>query len=239
MRLNSFSEFLPKVNIRHPIRGNIPFVPYPFQTKLAATMQESKFLVVNYSRQLGMSTMLAAYALWYGMSHADKTILINTNQFAHALEIMDRVRHMYETMESLKQGVLEYNKGSIKFSNGSHIIARAASSDAQRGLSVDLLLIDSASWIANSKAESYWASLQPVMNAGCRAMMFSSPGEPVGLFHSIFTGAPRNGFEAITIPWHVHPDRDDTWAEQAKKMLGVDVFRREYNCEFVTLPAYR
>lgn len=75
------------------------------------------------------------------MFRSDQTILIVANKFVQALEVMDRIKFIYENLPShLKAGVIEYNKGTILFDNGSRIISRATSNDAGRGLSVSLLI---------------------------------------------------------------------------------------------------
>ena len=84
----------------------------------------------------------AAYILWKAMFTPDCTVLITANKFNQAMEVMDRIRFMYENMEwanYIRAGIEEYNKGTIHFDNGSRIIARATTADAGRGLAVSLL----------------------------------------------------------------------------------------------------
>lgn len=86
------------------------------------------------------TTTTAAYILWKAMFVPDTQILIAANKFAQAMEIMDRIRFSYEECPNfIRAGVVEYNKGTITFDNGSRIIARATTADAGRGLSISLL----------------------------------------------------------------------------------------------------
>lgn len=86
------------------------------------------------------TTCAATYLLWKAMFNPDVTILITANKYVQALEIMDRVRYTYENLpDHIRAGVVEYNKGTIAFDNGSKIISRATSADAGRGLSITLL----------------------------------------------------------------------------------------------------
>lgn len=86
------------------------------------------------------TTVAAAYLLWRAMFVDDTQILIAANKFVQAMEIMDRIRYGYEECPNhIRAGVMEYNKGTIAFDNGSKITARATTSDAGRGLSITLL----------------------------------------------------------------------------------------------------
>ena len=46
--------------IQHPQRGRIQFNLYPFQEKVLNLFQNKEYLVINKSRQLGLSTVAAA-----------------------------------------------------------------------------------------------------------------------------------------------------------------------------------
>lgn len=86
------------------------------------------------------TTCACAYILWKAIFNEDQTILIAANKLSSALEIMSRIRYIYEELpEFLKPGVTVYNKSSIEFDNRSRIISRATTPDAGRGLSVSLL----------------------------------------------------------------------------------------------------
>ena len=50
--------------IQHPMKGKIPFHLYPFQEKTISEFVTSRFNVILKARQLGISTLTAAYSLW-------------------------------------------------------------------------------------------------------------------------------------------------------------------------------
>ena len=93
------------------------------------------------------TTCAAAYLLWFTMFFPDKTVLICANKLSQALEIMDRIKYGYENLDKhqwLRPGIVEYNKGTVSFDNGSSIIARATTKDAGRGLSISCLRFDTS-----------------------------------------------------------------------------------------------
>ena len=63
--------------IQHPQRGRIPFNLYPFQAKVLQLFKENPFDIVLKSRQLGISTLAAAYALWLMFMYFNIIIVYN------------------------------------------------------------------------------------------------------------------------------------------------------------------
>ena len=86
------------------------------------------------------TTVAAGYLLWYAMFNDDSTILIASNKFDGAQEIMHRVRYAYESIpDHIRAGVRTYNKRSIDFDNGSRIVATATTENTGRGMSLSLI----------------------------------------------------------------------------------------------------
>ena len=63
------------VKIQHPTRGTLPFLTYPFQDKTLKELANNKKNIILKSRQMGITTLVAAYSLWLMTFHTDKDIL--------------------------------------------------------------------------------------------------------------------------------------------------------------------
>ena len=79
--------------ISHPLKGAIPFKIYDYQADLLRTFNEDRFTVILKARQLGISTITAAYVAWLMMFHRDKNILViatkfNKSRFKIALKLL-------------------------------------------------------------------------------------------------------------------------------------------------------
>lgn len=86
------------------------------------------------------TTITTAYLLWVAMFVPDQTILIVGNVLKTAIEILDRIKYSYEQLPDwLRDSSYEYNKTSIRFTNGSKIICRATTKSSANGLSVSIL----------------------------------------------------------------------------------------------------
>lgn len=228
--------FVSHCKIQHPIRGAVPFNPYEFQCGLIAHVHENRFSIVNSARQMGTTTTIMAYALWFASMHPNKTILIASNRLVAAMECLERLRFMHAHLpDHLRVKLVTDNKTSMEFENGSLIIARAAAPDTGRGMTVDLMLVDDMAYISHSKAEAFWTAIQPTLIAG-RCIAWSCPSDDEGMFYQIWRGAMdrANGFEPILLPWHVHPDRDATWAAPFQNALSEAQWKREFECEFIS-----
>lgn len=113
---------------------------YPKQKELLRAIAKNQNTIVLAARQAGKSTVYTIFALWYAMFNKDKGVLICANKFATAKELMERIQLAYELLPSwLKQGCDEYNKGRVKFENGSRIEISATSASSARGKSGECL----------------------------------------------------------------------------------------------------
>ena len=126
--------------IQHPVKGKMLLNPYEYQERLLAGYHNYSYNINILPRQSGKTTCAAAYLLWYAMFHPDKTVLIAAHKFVGAQEIMMRIRYGYELCpDYIRCGVVNYNKGSMEFDNGSRIVSATTTETTGRGMSVSLL----------------------------------------------------------------------------------------------------
>ena len=78
------------VKIQHPNKGTIPFDLYPFQED-ALNEFDYRYLLILKSRQLGITTLVAAYSLWMSIFNSDKNILIISIKQEVSKEIITKV----------------------------------------------------------------------------------------------------------------------------------------------------
>lgn len=241
--------FLSKyMRIQHPTRGSIPLELYDFQEELLYNYHNFRYSINMLSRQMGKSTVAAGYLLWYAMFVPDSTILIASNKGANASEIMQRVRYAYEnTPDHIRAGVVEYNKGSITFDNGSRIVGTTTTETTGRGMSISLVYLDEFAFVRNSIAKEFWTSLSPTLSTGGKCIITSTPNTDEDTFANIWHGANKlfdeygnerdigqNGFKSYIATWDRHPDRDDAWARDEEARIGSERFNREHLCRFIT-----
>jgi hypothetical protein len=221
--------------IQHPTRGRQLFDLYDFQEKVLSLYQHNEYCIINKSRQLGISTLVSAYSLWIMLFNKDKNILVVATTQSTAKNMVTKVRFAYQNLPAwLKIGHTEDNRLSLRLVNGSQIKAVSAAGDATRSESVSLLVIDEAAFI--DRIEEIFTAAQQTLATGGRCIALSTPNGIGNWFHKSYTKAQKgeNAFLPISLPWTVHPERDEQWREQQTKELGVRNAAQECDCDFAT-----
>lgn len=224
------------VKIQHPIRGTINFDLYPFQADTLGEFAKYDFNIVLKSRQMGISTLVAAYSLWLMIFHKDKNVMIISIKQDVSKEIVSKVRFANDNLPSwLKVECSEDNRLSLKLTNGSQIVALSSASTTGRSAALSLLILDEAAFI--EKAEEIWAAAQPTLSTGGKAILLSTPNGVGNFFHKMWIQAEEgtNKFHPITLPWHLHPERDEAWRkDQDRVSENLKKTAQELDCDFLS-----
>jgi hypothetical protein len=235
--------------IQHPVKGKMLFQPFEYQERLLQSYHDYRFNINMLPRQSGKTTCASAYLLWYAMFHPDQTILVAAHKYTGAQEIMQRIRYGYELCpDYIRCGVVNYNKGSMEFDNGSRIVSATTTGNTGRGMSISLLYCDEFAFVQPNIATEFWTSISPTLATGGRAILTSTPNSDEDEFAIIWKesqdkfdefgderadGLGRNGFHGFRAEWHEHPDRGEDWRKVELGRIGEERFRREYGCEFL------
>jgi hypothetical protein len=221
--------------IQHPVRGKIPFHLFPFQEKTLTQFAGNRFNIVLKSRQTGISTLSAGYALWKMIFNSDFNVLVIATKQDVAKNLVTKVRVMHELLPTwLKNGSMEDNKLSLRLTNGSQIKAIASSPDAGRSEALSLLIFDEAAFIDD--IDEIWVAAQSTLSTGGSCIALSTPNGVGNWFHQTWLGAEesRNPFNTIRLHWTVHPERDQKWRDQQEELLGIKKAAQECDCDFVS-----
>lgn len=230
------SYFINKyVKIQHAKHGSLPFSTYKFQDTCLQDFIKHRFNIVVKSRQLGISTLAAAYSLWQALFYKDKTILVIATKLATAVNFIKKVKYALQALPRwLVLPQFTHTKQSVTFNNGSEIKAIPTSEDAGRSEALSLLIVDEAAIIKNF--DEIWAASYPTLATGGSAILISTPKGVGGTYHRIYTEAVAgtNNFNAIKLKWDVHPDHNEEWFKEDSKQFAGDKKRiaQEYLCEF-------
>lgn len=228
------------IKIQHPVRGAVPFELYDYQEEIINCIHNHKDSMILTARQMGKTTTVAIYLLWYAAFNEDKTILIASKDNSHAIDIQDRIKYAYEELPDwLKPGVVWYNRHSMKFDNGSQIVSSATTEKTGRGYSISYLYLDEFAFINQRIQTSLWSSIAPTLATGGSCIISSTPNGDTDLFANLWRGsvAKLNSFANVEVKWNRHPDRDQKWADEMKAKLGELQFRQECENEFLSSDA--
>ena len=225
--------------ISHPVKGRVLFHLYPFQEDVLSDFRNHRFTIINKSRQLGISTLSAGFALWTMMFNKDKTVLCIATKQETAKGMVEKVQFMYNNLPAWLKGnqkPLSDNKLSLKLANNSQIVATSAASDAGRSYAVSLLLIDEAAFIEG--IDKIYTSIKPTIATGGGIIALSSPNGVGNWFHKTYTAAEEGTgegklFKPIKLRWDLHPDRIGDWEQTERANMSPRDFAQEYDCDFL------
>jgi len=221
--------------ISHPTRGQIPFKTWDFQQELLHKFNDYRNNVILKSRQMGISTITAAYVSWMMLFHRDKNILVIATKFSTAANLVKKVKSMIKLLPPWFDQIASIeidNRSSFVLNNGSEIKASATSVDAGRSEALSLLVMDEAAHVEN--LDELWTALQPTMAAGGRCIALSSPNGVGNWFHKTYLASQtgENNFHPTKLHWTLHPERDQKWFEETTKDLSRRKIAQEYECNF-------
>ncbi len=220
--------------ITHPMRGLIPFHLYPFQSQLLEDFEDHRFNVILKARQLGISTVTAAYVAWMMMFHREKNVLVIATKFSTAANLVKKVKAIIKALPAwLRISTVDIdNRTSFILSNGSQIKASSTSGDAGRSEALSLLVIDEAAHVEG--LEELWMGLYPTLSTGGRCIALSTPNGVGNWFHKTYSESENrlNDFFPTKLPWDKHPDRDVEWFDKETRNMSRREIAQELECNF-------
>jgi len=221
--------------ITHPMKGQIPFKTYDFQTQLLKDFNDYRFNVILKARQLGISTVTAAYIAWLMLFHKDKNVLVIATKLQTATNLVKKVKQIIKNLPTwlLTSTISIDNRTSFELANGSQIKATSTSGDAGRSEALTLLVVDEAAFVEG--LDELWTGLYPTLSTGGRCIALSTPNGVGNWFHKTFVDSENqaNDFYNTTLKWDTHPDRDDDWYDKETRNMSRRDIAQELECSFL------
>ena len=226
--------------IGHGATGIIPFQSAEYQEALLKGVRADKYSIAVKSRQLGVSTVVMFYCLWFSVFSQGKKTLIVAHKRESAEEFISKLKTAYELLpEWLKPACTLYSKSTVEFDTKSSIKAMTSNPNAARAFSATLFVLDEAAFI-NDCDEVVKAILPTVAAADGKLIAISSPNgnSDMNWFYKTYTyaAAGLNTWTPYNLPWTVSPvfTKVPTFREDQIRIDNgnVDKFRQEYECVF-------
>lgn len=226
--------------IGHGASGIIPFKPDDYQKELFKGQRQQKYLIVNKSRQLGVSTTTVFFSLWFSIFSSGKRTLIVANRRESAEEFITKFKTAYELLpEWLKPACTLYSKNVVEFDTKSVVRAMTSNPQAARAFSATLFVLDEAAFI--NDADSVVTAILPTISASDgKLFALSTPNgnSDTNWFYKTFTYAKAglNQWKWYEFPWTVSSvfTKNINFKEEQIRLDNgnTDKFRQEYECDF-------
>ena len=208
--------------------------PYSKQTELIDLIEKRKYVLVLKSRQIGISTIIQAYATWL-VTFFDNTVVgIISKDGKEATTFARGIRGMVQKLPDwmkppkglLGRGFAKRSEQSFILTNGSKVYAEPVNpnrpDNSLRGMAVTLLVIDEAAFV--NHVDTAWTAIVPALStnqmqarkAGVPfgTVVLSTPNKTVGIGQWYFKRYNKaishdDIFQPFVIHWRMIPELAD------------------------------
>jgi hypothetical protein len=242
--LRSFAHFL-KHHVHIADGGGTKMEPWSWQVDLAARLPGIQRLVILKGRQLGVSWLVAAYAVWKALRDRGSLILLVSQTEDDAIELLGKAQCVYDHLPAFLKRPDEISKvRSLAFKeHRSAIVALPSTRRAGRGRTARLVIADEHA--LHQWAEANFAALSPTVDAPGGQFISVSTADGIGnTFADLWakgtekTGVvlprregntwrvrrelrkvnpPQDGWVPLFLPYDVRPGRDAGWWERKRE----------------------
>ena len=197
-----------------------------YQIDFLKKMSSGNDVVASVCRQAGKSVSVGLYLLWRALFTKDINIGICANKLSLATEVLDKIKKIFIQLPIwLQQGLEAWNKTYIIFENGTRIMTSAGDSDAFRGYSIHIMMIDECAFISNTNWQGIQDSVFPSQEALSQKqkVLVSTPNGMNHWYHLVQQAKRENsGYEYFTMDWREVP----RYNEDGSKM-DPEEYKRE------------
>ena len=200
----------------------IPFIRWTHLMNLVMQFTIASLICILKARQVGVSWLLAAYALWMAQYHSGAVVLLISRGEKEAQILLDKCRIIYKLLpEGLQEKIdpNHNNRTELWFlsrtpdSLPGKITALPSTEHAGRGETASVVIQDEADY--HEHLDGNYAAVKPTIDAGGQLIMASTSNKlrMITTFKEIIKNAPSNGWLKFFFPWNVRPGRTQQWYE--------------------------
>jgi hypothetical protein len=177
-------------------------------------MTERQILILK-ARQLGISWLLCAYALWLCLFSPGRLVLLFSRGQMEADELLRRIKALHarlpDWMRATLPSVTTDNTSEMAWTNGSRCQSLPATENAGRSFTASLVVMDEFAFML--WAQKIYTAVKPTIDGGGQLVILSTANGMSNLFADLWerTIAKGTRFLPIFLSWRMRPDRDDAW----------------------------
>ncbi len=202
--------------------------PFPYQEKFLE--DRSKKIIACAGRQVGKSVISAAKALWLATTTHDTTTLIVSATQRQSSLMFDKIMERVDASYLVTQSILRKTRTTIKFNNGSQIIALPCGRHGAslRGYTADMVIIDEAAFVPEEVINEV---VMPMLSTtDGTVIMLSTPYDRKHFFFRAFHSPHWSKYQFKT---QDNPLVKKEWLLEQREEIGDLQYRQEYEAEFV------
>jgi hypothetical protein len=245
----NFLEFLKHVKVQDPPPGLgiRSFEMWNYLMETADTLVNNRLVAWIKVRQIGATTLLAAFVYWYCYQDYAVCPLFSQGE-AEAQKFLGKVNVIHQNLpDHLRLDTARGKRiglSKMEFANGSTVEAMSSTEKSGRSITASLVVFDEFDF--HEYAEENYAAAKPIIDEVLydedgspreqrfqRKLIAISTPHPTRMestFKTICRGAPDNGFKLIYHSWDVRPGRDQQWYDDRRsEATDLSMFEKEYS----------
>jgi hypothetical protein len=211
----------------------MPFLLWPAQAELLIDLLCKRLILILKARQLGISWLVLAYALWLCLFRPGRLVLVFSIGQLEANEMLRRCSAMYwrltPELRTTLPHVTKDTTEELAWANGSRIISLPSRANAGSSYTASLAIMDE--FAKNARDAALYTAVKPTIDGGGQLIILSTANGANNVFHTLVKRAldAAGRFAFRFIPWHARPGRDQAWyASVEADSLDSSLMKQEY-----------
>lgn len=188
---------------------------WTLQLECGDLIQSSRRVIILKARQIGWTTMVAAYVCWKTLFFENRRALVlSKREKPEAVKFITLIKfgymHLPDWMKEATATITNDHVASIVWSHHSTISSGPSKTDPGRGDTVNLLVMDEFPKFPDP--EDAWTAATPNASAG-QIVVLGNPDYDGSKFQSEYVAAKeaKTSYVAIFVPWWAAEYRDANW----------------------------
>ncbi len=193
----------------------------------------SKRIVLRWSRQSGKTTSLALRSIWFALAHPKTLTLIVAPTLRQSMIVSDRIQDFLWNMPKESGLVDRVQRTTIRFTNGSRIVALPNSPQLLRGYTANMVICDECAFFKDDQLV-FFNVLYPMLSTTDGTLIASStPWSKESVFYR-FCQANEFSKHVVTFEDVQRTGLStQSFIDEQRALLPLERFQREYMSEFV------
>lgn len=214
--------------ITFPGKGRIPLVLREAQRSVLWDWIKYRRNICLKARQIGFSTMVAAYTLWLTYGWSDRHVIMLSRTERESIKLLAKTKYAYKFLPDWVKlrgpDLLDKTRQSMTWGNDSKIESLPSANDPARGESVFLIVVDEWAFLPN--CDEAWAAIEPTADIGGRVIGLSTANGEGNWFHKewVKSQTGNSTFHGIFFPWSAVDTRDQDWYDD--KVRNMEPWQR-------------
>ena len=201
--------------------NEIPFILRDAQLETVRHLAKGEDIIVLKARQVGFSTLFAAWALYMTLLRPSYSVLFLSRNREEAVYLLAKAKFAYNRMPAWLKARLPKrktdNEQRIVFANDSSITSLPSRKDAARGRTTSLLIADEFASLEDQ--QEAWAAMLPATSVGGQAVVLSTAKGSGDLFEMLWNKAMTRAMKWTPLFWSWRSAFDQDWYDQKAREL--------------------